>query len=59
MLLAKLAINNHDLSTIGVSPFFLTHDYYIKLVQIKSILYTNTKGISLVKKGKLIVRKLA
>jgi hypothetical protein len=32
MALAELAINNHDIIAIGVSPFFLSHGYYIEPV---------------------------
>ena len=38
--LAQLAINNHDSSTTGVSPFFLSHGYHIEPIQLPDDLQT-------------------
>jgi hypothetical protein len=59
MPFAELAINNHDSSTTGVSPFFLMHGYHVEPVQIGPAPCTNNRRISPVQKGELIVRKLA
>ena len=34
MPLAELAINNHDTTSTSVSLFFLTHSYYVHLVEL-------------------------
>jgi hypothetical protein len=55
MPLIKLAINNHDLLITSISPFFLIHGYYIKLIQIELMLYINNYNKSFIKKSKLII----
>ena len=34
LLIAELAINNYDSAIIGVSPFFLSYRYNVKLLQL-------------------------
>jgi hypothetical protein len=36
LLLAELAINNREVASIRVSPFFLTHGYYIDILDLKA-----------------------
>jgi hypothetical protein len=55
MLLAKLAINNHDLLITSISPFFLIYSYYIKLMQIELTPYIDNYNKSLIKKSELII----
>ena len=32
--LVELAINNHDSASIGTSPFFMCHGYYVDPVEL-------------------------
>jgi hypothetical protein len=59
MPLVKLIINNYNLLITNISPFFLIHGYYIKLIQIKLTLYIINYNKSFIKKSELIIRKLA
>jgi hypothetical protein len=36
LLLAELAINNREVASIRVSPFFLTHGYHMDILDLKA-----------------------
>jgi hypothetical protein len=36
LLLAELAINNREVASIWVSSFFLTHSYYMDILDLKA-----------------------
>jgi hypothetical protein len=55
MLLIKFAINNYNLLIISISPFFLIHGYYLKLIQIELAPYINNYNKSFIKKGEFII----
>lgn len=55
---AELAINNHDTTAIGTSPFFMMHGYYVDPVYIEEELRTVDPRTPK-EKGEAIVRKLA
>ena len=54
---AELAINNHDATATGTSPFFIIHGYYVNLVYIKEDLRTIDPRTPK-EKGEAIVQKL-
>ena len=54
---AELAINNHDATATGTSPFFIIYRYYINPVYIKEDLRTIDLR-TLKEKGEAIVQKL-
>jgi hypothetical protein len=56
--MAELAINNHDSSSTGVSPFFLTHGYHVEPLQLTEDLSTMPERRSPAQLGEGIVRKL-
>lgn len=56
--MAELAINNHDATSTGVSPFFLAHGYHLNPLQIDDEEIHERPGESPVVKGERIVRKL-
>ena len=37
MPLAELVVNNHDTTSTSVSLFFLTHGYYVHLVELDDV----------------------
>ena len=37
MPLAELVVNNHDTTSTSVSLFFLTHSYYVHLVELDDV----------------------
>jgi hypothetical protein len=41
--LAELAINNREVASIWVSLFFLTHSYYIDILDLKAELGEDTR----------------
>ncbi|KAM4060442.1 reverse transcriptase (RNA-dependent DNA polymerase) [Hirsutella rhossiliensis] len=38
---AMMAINNHNSTSTGLSPFFITHGYHVDLIQVKEKLRTD------------------
>jgi len=55
---AELAINNHDATATGVSPFFMMHGYHVEPIQVQDQLRTKDER-SPKARGEMIVRKLA
>jgi len=55
---AELAINNHDATAIGTSPFFIMHGYHVDPINIEEELRTVDPRTPK-EKGEAIVRKLA
>ena len=56
----ELSINNRDLSSTNVSPFFLEHGYNVDLLQLAETPRDVTENARTpVQKGELIVKKLA
>ncbi|KJZ68644.1 hypothetical protein HIM_11963 [Hirsutella minnesotensis 3608] len=53
---AMMAINNHNSTSTGLSPFFVTHDYYVEPIQVKEKLRTD--GKSPVARAECIVQRL-
>jgi hypothetical protein len=60
LLLAELAINNREVASIQVSLFFLTHGYYINVLDLKAELGEDAryKRLSPIQKANNIIRKL-
>lgn len=58
MPVAELALNNYDSGSIGVSPFFLTHEYHVLPVQLDDEESPVRQVASLIQRGEAIVRKL-
>ena len=58
MPLAELAINNHNTTSTSVSLFFLTHSYYVYLVELDDAEVPVREKVSLIQRGEAIVRKL-
>jgi hypothetical protein len=56
--LAKIAINNRDATTTGVSPFFLSHGYHIEPLDLHGDLTKGNDQQSPIAKADAIVRKL-
>jgi hypothetical protein len=60
LLLAELAINNREVASTRVSLFFLTHGYYIDVLDLKAELREDVryKRLSPIQKANNIIRKL-
>ncbi len=56
--MAELVINNYDFILTEVSPFFLSHEYYIKLLQLLEKLKPVQSAKSSVQKADQIVQKM-
>jgi hypothetical protein len=58
--LAELAINNREVASIRVSPFFLTHGYHMDVLDLKAELREDArhKRLSPIQKANNIIRKL-
>ena len=56
--MAELAVNNHDTTSTGVSLFFLTHGYYVYLVELDDVEVPVREKVSPIQRGEAIVRKL-
>jgi transposase InsO family protein/predicted aspartyl protease len=57
--MAELSINNHDSSSTGVSPFFLSHGYHVDPLQLSDDSDSDTSSReSPIAQGENIVRKL-
>jgi len=54
----ELVINNHDFVSIEVSLFFLSHEYYMKLLQLLEKLKSVQSVKSSVQKADQIVQKM-
>ncbi|XP_044724102.1 reverse transcriptase (RNA-dependent DNA polymerase) domain-containing protein [Hirsutella rhossiliensis] len=52
---AMMAINNHNSTSTGLSPFFITHGYHVDLIQVKEKLRTD--GRSPVTRAESIVQR--
>ncbi|KJZ69178.1 hypothetical protein HIM_11431 [Hirsutella minnesotensis 3608] len=53
---AMMAINNHNSTSTGLSPFFVTHGYHVDPIQVKEKLRTD--GKSPVARAECIVQRL-
>lgn len=58
MPLAELSINNRDQSSIGASPFFLTHGYHMKPLDLEVEIMPYADRNSPLQKADNIIRKL-
>jgi len=58
LLMAELVINNHDSVSTEVSPFFLSHEYYMKPLQLLEKLKPVWSAKSSVQKADQIVQKM-
>ena len=60
LLLAELAINNREVASIRVSLFFLTHGYYVDVLDLKAELGEDArhKRLSPIQKADNMIRKL-
>ena len=58
LLMAELVINNHDFASTRVSPFFLSHGYHMKPLQLLEELKPVWSAKSPVQKADQIVRKM-
>jgi transposase InsO family protein len=56
--MAELAINNRDSSSIGVSPFFLSHGYHVEPLQLSEEPKSISSTQSPVERADAIVRQL-
>ncbi len=55
---AEIAINNRDVTSTGVSPFFLQHDYHIDPLDLHADLSDNMTRDSPIQQADKIIRKL-
>lgn len=55
---AELAINNRDAASTGISPFFLTHGYYVEPLDITSSLSDNNRRSSPILEADKMIRQL-
>ena len=58
LLMTELVINNHDFISMRVSFFFLSHEYYIKSLQLLKKLKSVQSVKSSVQKADQIVQKM-
>jgi len=58
LLMTELAINNHDFASMGVSLFFLSHEYHMKPLQLLEKLKPVQSAKSPVQKADQIIRKM-
>ncbi len=56
--MAELAINNHDSTSTGVSPFFLSHGYHMEPLQLFEEIGPVRSARSPVQKADQIVQKI-
>jgi len=56
--MAELVINNHDFASTEVSPFFLSHEYHMKPLQLLEKLKPVWSAKSSVQKADQIVQKM-
>jgi len=54
----KLTLNNRDATSTRVSFFFLSHDFYARVLDVCDNLRQSYEKRSLIQQGKIIVAKL-